>query len=268
MANVFRSILLRLQNKSVPATTSNNPVTADAGYDGLGTVTITPQQHSETYTPSANTAANDMGAVHNKRYVNTSGMIVPSGNKAITSNGTGIDVSSYSTASVSVSGTPITPSDSNPPAMTSGIMYTPSANGYAYASQITPASKTETTLWTNSTPTSTFSAQAVTLSQSIDNFDYIKIKHASVRNQTTNNSFLMETIYSKEDVRKCKNSSSTVQMALCGKIGSDRAIARHIWYVSDTELNISDVKYIGGSWSLDNSQEIPISIVGIKYTGV
>ncbi len=94
------------ETKTQAAGTSNIDVTPTNG-KLLSKVTITPQQHSESFTPTANLQgasgnANDMGASHNKRYINTSGMIIPSGNKSITSNGTGIDVSSYSTASVSV----------------------------------------------------------------------------------------------------------------------------------------------------------------------
>ncbi len=94
------------ETKTQAAGTSNIDVTPTSG-KLLSKVTITPQQHSDSFTPIANLQgaagnANDMGASHNKRYINTSGMIVPSGNKAITSNGTGIDVSSYSTASVAV----------------------------------------------------------------------------------------------------------------------------------------------------------------------
>lgn len=89
------------ETKTQAAGTSNIDVTPTSG-KYLTKVTITPQQHSATYTPAANTSANNMGASHNYRYVNTSGMIVPSGNKSITANGTGIDVSSYATASVAV----------------------------------------------------------------------------------------------------------------------------------------------------------------------
>ena len=84
-----------------PNVSTNKEVTPTSG-KLLSKVTITPQTHTGTYTPAANTAANDMGANHDKRYVNTSGMIVPSGAKSITANGTGIDVSSYATANVNV----------------------------------------------------------------------------------------------------------------------------------------------------------------------
>lgn len=63
------------QNKTVTPTTSQQIITADSGYTGLGTVTV------------------------NRIPTN---YIVPSGNKEITANGTGIDVSAYSTVSVAV----------------------------------------------------------------------------------------------------------------------------------------------------------------------
>lgn len=97
----------RVQHKTVNAESSLLVVLADSGYDVLGSVTINPQTHSESYTPQPNTSNNDMGAVHNKRYVNTSGMVVPSGNTNLgtfTSNGTytNKDVSGKATASLTV----------------------------------------------------------------------------------------------------------------------------------------------------------------------
>lgn len=62
------------QTKSTTATTTQQTVTPDTGYT-LSSVTVNPQQHSTSYTPAANTAQNDMGAIHNYRYVNTSGLI-------------------------------------------------------------------------------------------------------------------------------------------------------------------------------------------------
>ena len=90
------------ETKSDTPNVSTNKTVSPSSGKYLSQVTIQPLTHSGTYTPAANTAQNDMGAYHDKRYVNTSGMIVPSGNKAITSNGTGIDVSSYATANVNV----------------------------------------------------------------------------------------------------------------------------------------------------------------------
>ena len=99
-------------NKTVTATTSQQIVQPDQGYDGLEQVTVNPQEHTATYTPADNTAANDMGAQNNYRYVDTSGM--------------------HTT-------TNITPSNSTPAALTNGSAITPTANGYAIASYITAA---------------------------------------------------------------------------------------------------------------------------------
>ena len=108
-------------NKTVTATTSQQVVQPDSGYDGLEQVTVNPQVHTQTYTPAANTAANDMGAQNDYRYVNTSGMVVPGS---------------------------VTPSNSSPAALTSGSAVTPSANGYAIASynSVTPSNSSPVTL--------------------------------------------------------------------------------------------------------------------------
>ena len=66
-----------LQTKTVTPSTSTQNVTADTGYTALKKVVVNP-------IPSE--------------------YIIPTGNKAITSNGTGIDVAQYATVSVSVSG--------------------------------------------------------------------------------------------------------------------------------------------------------------------
>lgn len=70
--------ILNFQSKTVTATTSQQVVTPDQGYDGLEQVTVNPQVHTQTYIPADNTAANDMGVNNNYRYVNTSGMHTPS----------------------------------------------------------------------------------------------------------------------------------------------------------------------------------------------
>ena len=137
-SSLTTGIIPNMQEKTVTAGTSNISVSADNGYDGMSRVTVqptptqsktqaaaltnqtvivipdsgyhldsvevTPGSHTGTYYPVENTAQNDMGEFHNKRYVNTNGMIRPAGTKSITANGTDIDVSEYEFVDVNVSG--------------------------------------------------------------------------------------------------------------------------------------------------------------------
>lgn len=109
-------------NKTVTATTSQQIVQPDQGYDGLEQVTVNPQEHTATYTPAEDTAANDMGINNNYRYVDTSGMVTP---------------------------TSITPSNANPVPLTSGVAVEPTANGYAIGGydNITPPSTPQAIYW-------------------------------------------------------------------------------------------------------------------------
>ena len=103
-------------SKSVTATTSQQTVSPDTGYDSMAEVVVNPQVHTQTYTPAEDTAANDMGVNNNYRYVDTSGMVAP---------------------------TSITPSNWSPAEMTTGNAYTPSANAlaieYGKLQQATPS---------------------------------------------------------------------------------------------------------------------------------
>ena len=92
-------------NKTVTATTSQQIVQPDLGYDGLEQVTVNPQEHTATYTPSENTAANDMGVNNNYRYVDTSGMYAASGTLTDTITSGGIysyNVKHYTDAQITV----------------------------------------------------------------------------------------------------------------------------------------------------------------------
>ena len=157
-------------NKTVTATTSQQIVQPDVGYDGLQQVTVNPQEHTATYTPAEDTAANDMGVNNNYRYVDTSSLflcnnITPRNNPPTyfnsgehltpTANGyaitdyTGIMPSNYSPVRLNedtvyvarTNGYAIqsysdeTPSDSTPPAISSGSIIKATANGYLYATQ-------------------------------------------------------------------------------------------------------------------------------------
>ena len=157
-------------NKTVTATTSQQIVQPDQGYDGLEQVTVNPQVHTATYTPAENTAANDMGVNNNYRYVDTSDMflcnnITPRNNpptyfnagEHLTPTANGFAITSYTGLTPSnnspvrinsdeiyvarINGYAIqtytdeTPSDSTPPAISSGSIIKATANGYLYATQ-------------------------------------------------------------------------------------------------------------------------------------
>lgn len=110
------------QTKSVTATTTAQTVTPDTG-KVLSSVTVNPQVHSATYTPTGYSNANDMGAQNNYRYV---------------------DTSAYEPTS-------ITPSNSSPATITSGETYTATAGGVAIESysSITPSNSSPVSVSTD-----------------------------------------------------------------------------------------------------------------------
>lgn len=106
---------------NVSPTTSSQTITADSGYDGLSSVQInampsgtagtpsaskgTVSNHAITVTPSVtNTAGYISGGTLTGTGVSVSASELVSGNKAITENGSNIDVTNYATVSVNVSG--------------------------------------------------------------------------------------------------------------------------------------------------------------------
>ena len=180
--------------------------------------------------------------------------------------------------------TDITPSDSSPASMSSGSIYkagsagyaiasnptsvTPSssgvyfdsgikkmtASGYAYSARPTP---TETTLWTNSSPTSTFAAQTVNLSQSYSNFDYLKF----VFRRSTSDSYEAVFVFPKSEFT---SKSRSLTVGISGTTAGSDNVLRNIYQSSGST---SQMKFSTG-WSYGNTNVpgncIPKSIVGIK----
>lgn len=268
MATVYQSVLAggggqaNLQTKTVTAGTSNVIVNPDTGYDGMSEVTVEPtpsevgaitagtsqqtatptagkffssvtvdptpsQTKSATPTTSSQTITPDSGKLLSSVSVGAipSEYIIPSGNKALsyTSNGsrTGIDVKAYSTASVNVNVQP-----------------------------------TETTLWTNSSPTSNFAAQTITINSGhkFSDYDYIKFQWK----YTGSTSDTLEMLVTPRDLSASGGASSKPQFALGGQ-GTSNNVYRCIRGSSDTQVYIS-----GASVGTAPQTVIPLKIIGVK----
>ena len=91
MANFFRSVLLRLQGKTVTAGTSASTVTVDTGYDGLSSVTVNPTP-SETKTQAPSTTAIDVTPSSGKLLSKVTVSAIPTETKSQAAGTSNIDV--------------------------------------------------------------------------------------------------------------------------------------------------------------------------------
>lgn len=117
----------------------------------------------------------------------------------------------------------------------------------------------ETTLWTNNAPTNTFVNQTVSLSDDIDNYDYIKV----ICRVSTSDATEIKALYSVSDFKTYTASkvwgSSTCQV-------SSYLYSRLYYYSSDTALVFGHTwKYASGSGTTGDGYVIPTSIVGCKF---
>lgn len=124
---------------------------------------------------------------------------------------------------------------------------------------------TETSLWTNSSPTSNFSGQDVTLSESIDNFKYIAVKFKSTTTSSSD-SQMATVIYKVEDVKKATSPSAALQpVSAFGNLnsGNTNYNYRYIVYKGSTTLFIANAYSINASGS-NSALAIPLEILGLN----
>ena len=120
---------------------------------------------------------------------------------------------------------------------------------------------TETVLWTNPSPSSSFSNQTVTLSESYTNYKYVGVKYATGTGSSAPEATM---ILSTEDAAKTDSSGSN--NGLKGSIGSryqSNVYARIIGFMSNTSVEITAARQ-QGSTNSNNALIIPKTIIGIK----
>lgn len=123
---------------------------------------------------------------------------------------------------------------------------------------------TETTLWTNPSPTSSFGTTTaagvdVTLSQSSRNFDYLCI----YARHSTSNSTTRRFIFTLEDIRA---STSDKVLAIGFGDGSSTSRARLFYDKSGTTLNFTygSYRFVSSSQTASTAYIIPTKITGLK----
>lgn len=114
----------------------------------------------------------------------------------------------------------------------------------------------ENVLWTNPSPSESFSAQNVTLSDAISNYDYIKIVFKRGYNVDDVSSTLMPV----SDYKNTANESGKFS----GYIGSRVSYTqyRRYYYVDDTTLAF--FTNVNGQGTNYDSYSIPLYVIGIK----
>ena len=122
----------------------------------------------------------------------------------------------------------------------------------------------ETTLWTNSAPSSDFAAQTVTLSDNIQNYDYIKIYVAFSKDALTSVwSELMPISDFLNTVAVSGQGRGVV--GLCEVSASSYTRYRLAYYVTDTTIRFSNANNVQNSSATQtNNNLIPLRVVGCK----
>lgn len=120
---------------------------------------------------------------------------------------------------------------------------------------------TETSLWTNASPTSDFAAQTVSLSESIDNFKYIGIKFKAAKTIDSE----AKAIFLVDDLKKSLvgNSANHITLSVSSQNDANSLFARTVGYASSTSISFT-VANRGASTATYTNQVIPLEIFGLN----
>lgn len=123
---------------------------------------------------------------------------------------------------------------------------------------------TETSLWTNSAPTSTFAGQSVTLSDSISNYKYVGIKFAYATNYSTGDC-ISTIILSVEDFKKGGYNTGVRRNNFSMSLSNvaNTAYSRMVLYNDDNSVRFGTCYQVGTNTNA-NGNAIPLEILGLK----
>jgi hypothetical protein len=126
-------------------------------------------------------------------------------------------------------------------------------------------SESETVLWTNPSPTSSFAAQSVTLSDSLLNYKYLKITYRSANTNVVNYYTLYPIVDDNGEIIYAGGNGNP-RMIISYIISSGTARQRR-FSIEDsaaTTIYFTTCQNIGSSSTTVNGAMIPITISGIK----
>ena len=120
----------------------------------------------------------------------------------------------------------------------------------------------ETTLWTNSAPTTAYTGGTVSLSEDIDNFDFLKITYRFNVSVSTENEIYIPISLFKLSVQSTSTNHNICTLGL--QDSSNNFYVRNVFYASDTSVTFTTCYKENGSGNTGNGA-IPLTIVGCKF---
>jgi hypothetical protein len=121
---------------------------------------------------------------------------------------------------------------------------------------------TETKLWENPNPTTSFSRQTIALSDDMDNYQYLKFDFRSSSSNDESASILVPI----DTVKKCTiPSSGAGQYVNVGLVclGNGTRYCRMIGYISNSSIEFSVAYQMNGSGT-PSTMSIPLKVSGMK----